>query len=174
MSHRIITAAFKQALNPTTDLLHGSLLHSNLNFFFTSNTLTDSPVNELCILRKCLLLFKRWVFLIQLYPPSIDFQRKPSFVISSWNFTLKFVCFCTLINIGNTLGLSGYQINSTEKHFIAASFSEYTYKFCLGESYPGHARDFAWYHGQRPSPARMIKMSHNNNSRTQKCGGFVA
>ena len=42
------------------------------------------------------------------------------------------------------------------------------------QSHPGHARDFAWYRGQRPSPARVIKMSHNNNSRTRKCGGFVA
>ena len=41
-------------------------------------------------------------------------------------------------------------------------------------SHPGHARDFAWYRGQRPSPARVIKMSHNNNSRTRKCGGFVS
>ena len=41
-------------------------------------------------------------------------------------------------------------------------------------SHPGHARDFAWYRGQRPSPAHVIKMSHNNNSRTRKCGGFVA
>ena len=24
--------------------------------------------------------------------------------------------------------------------------------------HPGHARDFAWYRGQRPSPARVIKM----------------
>ena len=40
-------------------------------------------------------------------------------------------------------------------------------------SHPGHAWDFAWYRGQRPSPARVIKMSHNNNSRTRKCGGFV-
>ena len=42
------------------------------------------------------------------------------------------------------------------------------------DSHPGHARDFAWYRGQRPSPARVIKMTHNNNSRTRKCGGFVA
>ena len=40
--------------------------------------------------------------------------------------------------------------------------------------HPGHARDFAWYRGQRPSPARVIKMSHSNNSRTRKCGRFVA
>ena len=25
-------------------------------------------------------------------------------------------------------------------------------------AHPGHARDFAWYRGQRPSPARVIKM----------------
>ena len=25
-------------------------------------------------------------------------------------------------------------------------------------SHPGHARDFAWYRGQRPSPARVVKM----------------
>ena len=62
-------------------------------------------------------------------------------------------------------------------------------------SHPGHAKDFAWYRGQRPSPgrvikmshnkdsrtrkwrlspARVIKMSHNKDSRTRKCGGFVA
>ena len=36
--------------------------------------------------------------------------------------------------------------------------------------HPGHARDFAWYRGQRPSPARVIKKTHNNNSRTRKYG----
>ena len=25
-------------------------------------------------------------------------------------------------------------------------------------AHPGHARDFAWYRGQRPSPARVIKL----------------
>ena len=25
-------------------------------------------------------------------------------------------------------------------------------------AHPGHARDFAWYRGQRPSSARVIKM----------------
>ena len=51
----------------------------------------------------------------------------------------------------------------------------------LVDAHPGHAGDFAWYRGQRPSPARVIKMSHNNNSRTRKlvnlsrnCKGFRA
>ena len=26
------------------------------------------------------------------------------------------------------------------------------------KTHPGHARNFAWYRGQRPSPARVIKM----------------
>ena len=29
---------------------------------------------------------------------------------------------------------------------------------CIVIPHPGHARDFAWYRGQRPSPARVIKM----------------
>ena len=55
---------------------------------------------------------------------------------------------------------------------VTACFSDISIKEVT--TLPGHVRDFAWYRGQRPSTARVIKMSYNNNSRTRKCGGFVA
>ena len=40
--------------------------------------------------------------------------------------------------------------------------------------HPGHTPDTLGTLPDIASPARVIKMSHNNNSRTRKSGGFVA